>query len=59
MAKKNRPSVQKREREQKKRDRERKKAEKAAIRRERRGEESTAAAISRGSEPPFTGVNLT
>ena len=35
MAKKNRPSVQKREREQKKRDRERKKAEKAAHKRER------------------------
>lgn len=38
MAKNNRPSVQKREREQKKRERERRKAEKAAEKRERRVE---------------------
>jgi len=40
MAKKNRPSVQKREREQKKRERERQKAAKAALKRERRGEQT-------------------
>jgi hypothetical protein len=42
MAKKNRPSFQKHEREQKKRERQLKKHEKAAQRRERRGESTPA-----------------
>jgi hypothetical protein len=43
MAKTNRPSVQKHEREQKKRERQRKKADKAALKRERRRDPTPAA----------------
>ena len=51
MSKKNRPSVLKREREQKKRQRELKKAEKAALKRERReGNEASGAETSSTQE---------
>lgn len=51
MAKKQRQSVQKREREQQKRQREHKKAEKAALKRERRA--GRGASISTGPSAPL------